>query len=1222
VLLARSEERFERRSVPSGLRGAPHSVAAFDLDRDGRLDLILSDAAGAEVELQPGVGDGTYDAQAAVRLDLGPCAATPPCPASPARDRLQAVDLDTDGSLDLLVSSCRGDLALVSQVDFVSGVASVRHLGLDRSGVPEGDPARPRCVSDFAVVDVDGAWALVTFDTRPVDPWGRGLPRGLTVLLPAGAGSWLPIDLPVLATGTLARVGWTVDVLRRELAAGAANPDSSVLHQGPHLAAIEVVDGDGDGEDDLLVLAGTDLHNQPGLETTLDMTVAWRPLLEGPWTPAHFLSGTASGVSSPSGNMASVDAMLGWREQIVSYLHGTALALRFGDVNGDGHMDRMSVAPREAFLEIDLGYPAAEPLSWPEPQWNLFKLPAGPADLRVTDLNADGAPDMIVAASGDASVSLWRLPAPGHWRQTFLDPDTPALHLPVGVTEVPIHQEQQVVQRLAVRTLVVGRDLDSLALSLRAPNGALTYLGTGPGAEVPGADTVWRPRFDEVQVPALAQAHGVQQMGDWTLVIENGAARATLRDFRVMTYGRFQRWAPGLRRVHPQPLTFAPGAHMRRVRGETTGGADLHSVACAPTRSAADGQGATPERFYQLDLVAEAELTFTLAAGFGAAVELLAGACADQGASVACAAAEWDGERFEPQVRLAPGRLAPGPWCLVVDGQQAAPGGAPVDQSGSFELLAAAAVPPVPPSCAEPPCARDFVQPCEQRVSGLSEYQLCLAPASWDGARLACQAWGGDLVVVDTPGEHEGLQFTVAVAQPWIGLSDQAAEGSFVWVDGTPATAVHWQPGEPNDAGGQDCVHLMGHGLWDDASCAMLRPYLCERPNVALRDDDGDGTPDAEDNCPTLSNPAQADGDRDGVGDACDSCPAVANAAQADVDGDGRGDACQDDDDDGLTDDDDNCVSVSNPDQADGDGDGVGDACDRCPAVPDPDQADWNGDGAGDACQGRARSCAEQHARTPGAPSGPQIIDPDGEGPQQPVAVWCDMLTDGGGWTLVASSRGTPPQDVAAPAHPELAALSPAQAHPGIWSGLRHELADAADLRFVCRRSGAGEDGFDVDLSVYAVDWYGRCTAGTEAESCFNDPIHPTVVHPARRDNLSGELLPLRTSWQAGPGGALVGEDACDAPDDFTVDLRDRGMDNDEGDGTDWGSDDGTPKCGHGPAPDDGAWFLFVREVLLPATCDEVRLFDPEAPSGDYELDPDGHYGEPPETVRCEMGGG
>lgn len=185
--------------------------------------------------------------------------------------------------------------------------------------------------------------------------------------------------------------------------------------------------------------------------------------------------------------------------------------------------------------------------------------------------------------------------------------------------------------------------------------------------------------------------------------------------------------------------------------------------------------------------------------------------------------------------------------------------------------------------------------------------------------------------------------------------------------------------------------------------------------------------------------------------------------------------------------------------------------------------------------------------------------------------VYCDQQTDGGGWALVASSRGVPPNDLADRWHADLRRLDPQDPHAGIWAGLRH-LDVRFDVRLACRRPDA--DGFAVDLVHYATDWYPRWTAGTDAESCVSlpDGVGVDVVPPARRDVPSGRWLRRGSPWGAG----LVAEPVCDSPD-LLLDFEGGGIANlNPADPTSWGQSEGAARCG-GPVV-GGEWFVFVRE--------------------------------------------
>jgi len=86
--------------------------------------------------------------------------------------------------------------------------------------------------------------------------------------------------------------------------------------------------------------------------------------------------------------------------------------------------------------------------------------------------------------------------------------------------------------------------------------------------------------------------------------------------------------------------------------------------------------------------------------------------------------------------------------------------------------------------------------------------------------------------------------------------------------------------------------------------------------------------------------------------------------------------------------------------------------------------------------------------------------------------------------------------------------------------------------------------------------------------------LNQTLPPLARMNFLNSDFRPLGDQWNA---GYMEGEDNASSSTDFTVDFDDRGMDSNQSDGTDWGEDDSSRKCGV-EGLSSGTWFIWVRE--------------------------------------------
>ena len=145
----------------------------------------------------------------------------------------------------------------------------------------------------------------------------------------------------------------------------------------------------------------------------------------------------------------------------------------------------------------------------------------------------------------------------------------------------------------------------------------------------------------------------------------------------------------------------------------------------------------------------------------------------------------------------------------------------------------------------------------------------------------------------------------------------------------------------------QDTAIDMGAAGFDYQSGYGLVQATLALASLSPPDNDLDGVPDAEDNCPLVANAGQEDNDSDGAGDACDT----------------------DDDNDGLSDLDE-ATAGTNPLNSDTDNDTLGDGDEVNTYLTDPLRTDTDEDGFGDAVEVAAGSDPNSSSSIPASANG------------------------------------------------------------------------------------------------------------------------------------------------------------------------------------------------------------------------------------------------------------
>lgn len=112
-------------------------------------------------------------------------------------------------------------------------------------------------------------------------------------------------------------------------------------------------------------------------------------------------------------------------------------------------------------------------------------------------------------------------------------------------------------------------------------------------------------------------------------------------------------------------------------------------------------------------------------------------------------------------------------------------------------------------------------------------YRFVSQPAlSWADAAIDCSLWSagrGNLVSITSREEDEFVR-TYSRGSLWIGASDAKREGEWRWLSKEVWFFENFEVGRPDNIGGvEHCLSKQESGLWNDLSCDVKLPYVCER---------------------------------------------------------------------------------------------------------------------------------------------------------------------------------------------------------------------------------------------------------------------------------------------------------------------------------------------------------------------------------------------------------
>jgi hypothetical protein len=102
---------------------------------------------------------------------------------------------------------------------------------------------------------------------------------------------------------------------------------------------------------------------------------------------------------------------------------------------------------------------------------------------------------------------------------------------------------------------------------------------------------------------------------------------------------------------------------------------------------------------------------------------------------------------------------------------------------------------------------------------------------SWADAGAECIDSGyqyASILNADESNKVDDLSMSLGAWSYWLGATDSASDGFWVWTDGSPGGFTNWNTGEP--LGDGDCLEFSIGTGWNDIDCGHTQPggYVCQ----------------------------------------------------------------------------------------------------------------------------------------------------------------------------------------------------------------------------------------------------------------------------------------------------------------------------------------------------------------------------------------------------------